>query len=85
MRRMTVVAQKKSKELPSKILAQKGVNLTRNGRQGYNVAHLLPQSLSPPRRKKREIRSKTKRGEVQDPQVRLRIHCHLIPRVLRVR
>ena len=85
---MTLIAQKRSKELSSGILAQKGTNLTRNKRQGNNVAHLLlPNLVLQLDEVKREVRSNIKIGEGEDPLVCLflRFLCVLIPRALRVR
>ena len=42
MERMALMAQKYHKELSNEILVQKGANLSRNERQGNDVAHPLP-------------------------------------------
>lgn len=41
-----LIAQKRVNELPSEILIQKVANLTRNGSQGNEVAHLLLPNLA---------------------------------------
>ena len=83
---MALMAQKKSKVLSSKILIQKGENLTRNKRQGNYVTYLvLPNLVLHLDQEKREVRSEAKRGEGEYPLVRLRLHCLLIPGALRVR
>ena len=67
MRRMALMVQKKSKDLPSEVLAQKGTNLTRNERQGNKVGHLfLPNLVSILDDEKREVRSKAKQIEMKN-------------------
>ena len=57
MRRMALMAQEDSKELSNKILVQKGANLSRNERQGNNVAHLhLPNLVLHLDEERREVK-----------------------------
>ena len=78
--------QKQSKELSNEILVQKGANLSRNGRQGNDIAHpLLPNLVVHLDEEKRGVRSQVKRSEGGDLLVRLCLHRLLIPRALRVR
>ena len=85
MRRKTLVAQKYSKKLSNEILDQKGVNLSRNERQGNDAAlPLLPNLVLYLDEERREVRSKVKRSEGEDLLVRLRLYHLLIPRGLRV-
>lgn len=61
---MDLMTQKKSKELSSKILVQKGTNLTRNKRQGNHFRHLLlPNLFLHLDEEKREVRNKAERSE----------------------
>ena len=76
---------KKSKKLFSEILIQQEKNLTRNEKQGNDVAHLFFHNLVlHVDEENRKIRSKGKRGEWEDSQIRLRLHHLLIHRALRV-
>ena len=69
------MAQKWSKDLSNKILAQKGANLSRNERQENNVRYsLLPNLVLHLDEERREVRSKVKRSEEEDLLVRLRLH-----------
>ena len=80
------MAQKQSKELSNEILVQKGANLSRNERQGNDVAQpLLPILVLHLDEERREVRSQVKRSEGGDLLVCLRLHRLLIPRALRVR
>ena len=86
IRRMALTAQKWSKELPNKILVQKEVNLSRNERQGNDVAHLLlPNLVLHLDEERREVRSQVNKSEGEDLLVPLRLHPLLIPLALRVR
>ena len=72
MERMALMVQKKSKDLPSEILVQKGTNLTRNERQGNKVGNLfLPNLVLHPRRRKKRSKkqSKANRDEEQDSSI----------------
>ena len=60
-------SSKKSKELSSEIVVQKGGNLIRNERQGNDVAYLLPYLVLYLDEGKREVRSKTERDKGEDP------------------
>ena len=63
------MAQKKSKELFSKILLQKEANHTKNKRQANDVVHLLLHSLALHLNKEKiDVRSKAKRGGGKDPE-----------------
>ena len=80
------MAQKKSKELSSKILVQKGTNLTRNKRPRNHFRHLhLPNLFLHQDEEKREVRRKAERSEGGDHLFRLGLQLLLIPRALRVR
>ena len=80
------MVQKQSKELSNEILVQKGTDLSRNERQGNDIAHpLLPTLVLHLDEETRDVRSKVKRSEGEDPLVRLRLHRLLIPRALGVK
>ena len=85
-RRMALMAQKKSKELSNEILVQQGANLSRNKRQGNDVANPLLSNLIPRLDEEiREVRSQVKRSEGGDLLVCLRLYRLLIPEALRLR
>ena len=74
------MAQKKSKELSNEILVQQGANLSRNKRQGNDVADRLLSNLIPHLDEEiGEVRSQVKRSEGGDLLVCLRLHRLLIP------
>ena len=61
--RRGIHGSKKSQELSNKILIQKGENLTRNERQGNDVAHFLLYNLVFHQdEKKRKVGNKVKTG-----------------------
>ena len=75
------MAQNQSKRLSNDILVQKGTNLSRNERQGNDVAHpLLPNLVL-----HLQEESKVKRSKGEDLLVRLCLLRLLIPLALRVR
>ena len=75
IRRMALTAQKWGKELSNKILVQKEVNLSRNERQGNDVAHLLlPNLVLHLDEERREVRSQVNKSEGEDLLVPICLH-----------
>ena len=80
------MTQKQSKELSNEILVHKGANLSRNERQGKDIANILLTNLVLHlNEERRDLRSQVKRSEGGDLVVRLHLHHLLIPRALSVR
>ena len=90
MKRMALMAQKKSKELSNEILVQKGGKpLKKRKAKKLRCTSSSSQSRFQPRGRKKRRKKQVKRSEGEDlvsiSEVRLRLHCFLIPRALRVR
>ena len=86
MKRMALMAQKKSKELSNEILVQKGGKpLKKRKAKKLRCTSSSSQCRFQPRGRKKRRKKQVKRSEGKDLLVRLRLHCFLIPRALRVR
>ena len=86
MKRMALMAQKKSKELSNEILVQKwDKSLKKQKAKKLRCTSSSSQSRFQPRGRKKRSKKQVKRSEGEDLLVCLRLHCFLIPRALRAR